>query len=165
MSEQSLVSLNYSDYIVENKPRFKGYKPSGGGNYQARGSQDLGKTMWLVLMAKYLVTKGGYSALDGIGNLHLTGEWANGFTTLKGENLHQYLWDMTHKPYRHKWVIIDEIDSEFPARFFSSREQTEIALRMWHNFKLRNYFLYSSHLGRGSDLIWDLATNFEVLPH
>ena len=45
---------------------------------------------------------------------------------------------MTHKPYRNVWVVIDEIDSEFPARFFTDKEQTEIALRMWHASKLGN---------------------------
>lgn len=135
-----------------------------GGNISARGSQDKGKTLLLVHIYRYLVLSGLYRPEDGVGNLEIKGPLGYGFTTLKGENLKDWLWECTHKPYRNKFVIIDEIDSEFPARWHYDKDQTEIALRMWHNRKLGNYNCWSSHLGRGSDLIFDLAANFAVIP-
>lgn len=143
------------------------HSKSGGGNYHFRGSQDKGKTLMMVHFYRLLISLYGYLPSEAVGNLTITGGIGieKGYQVLKGEKLHQYLWDLTHKPLRHKIVFIDEIDSEFPARFFQSREQTEIALRMWHSKKLHNYILFSSHLGRGSDLIFDLSANFEIIPH
>lgn len=138
-------------------------KKAGGANIHFKGTQDKGKTMLMIMFYRYLIKQCGYSPKDGVGNLSLS-KYGDGFQTLKGDDLHQYLWDLTHKPYRDKIVMIDEIDSEFPARFHQDRDQTEIALRMWHNRKLRNYIMFTSHLGRGADLIFDLATNFVIFP-
>lgn len=140
------------------------YQPSGGGTYHARGSEGAGKTLWIMHLYRYLIDKCGYSPSEAVGNLTVKGKYGQGFQTLKGEDLHEYLWKLTHEPYTHKIVIIDEIDSEFPARFFASKEQTEIALRMWHVQKLHNYVLMTSHLGKGSDLIFYLSTQFLVIP-
>lgn len=140
------------------------YQESGGGNVLAKGSQDMGKTLLLVHTCRELVKNWGYTTEEIVGNVTLYGE-LSGSLTLKGEQLRDYLWRVIHVPYRHKIIIIDEIDTEFPARFFTDREQTEIATRLWHNKKLRNWFLYSEHLGRGTDVIFDLAANFELIPH
>lgn len=140
------------------------YQPSGGGNFHARGTENSGKSCLIAHIYRYLIDKGEYSPFEGTGNLTFKGKYGVGYTVRKGEILHQYLWDLTHIPLRHKIVIIDEIDSEFPARLFSSRRQTKIALRMWHTAKLHNYILYSSHLGRSTDLIWDLATHYALYP-
>ena len=92
------------------------------------------------------------------------GKYSIGYQTLKGDNLRQYLWDLTHIPYQHKIVIIDEADSEFPARLFTDKEQTEIALRLWHTAKLHNYIFLSSHLGNSTDVIIHLASHFYIFP-
>ena len=140
------------------------YQPSGGGTFHARGTENTGKSLWIAHFYRHLIDKCGYSPFEATGNMTFKGVYGIGYTVRKGEVLHQYLWDLTHIPLRHKIVIIDEIDSEFPARFFPSREQTQIALRMWHTAKLHNYILYASHLGHGADLIFDLATHFEIIP-
>jgi len=92
------------------------------------------------------------------------GKYSIGYRVLKGDDLRQYLWDLTHVPYTNKIVIIDEADSEFPARSFSEKEQTEIALRLWHTAKLHNYVFMSSHLGNSTDIIMHLASHFYVFP-
>jgi hypothetical protein len=166
------------DTNISNKINRALLKESGGANIHFRGYQDMGKTMCMVRFYQHLVDAWGYSPNESVGNLHIGSELTNtnpslhyggkygtGYQALKGDDLRQYLWDMTHKPYRHRIVMIDEIDSEFPARMFQSREQTEIMLRLWHNKKLRNFIMYTSHLGEGTDLILRLATNFEILPH
>lgn len=93
------------------------------------------------------------------------GKYAQGYQVVKSDNLRQYLWDLTHKPYTNKIVIIDECDSEFPARMFSDKEQTEIALRLWHTAKLHNYIFLSSHLGNSVDIIMHLATHYYMFPN
>lgn len=140
------------------------YQPSSGGVYHARGSEGKGKTLWIAHFYRYLIDSGLFTPKDATGNISFKGKYSVGYTVRKGEKLHQYLWDMTHKPYTHKIVIIDEIDSEFPARFFASREQTEIALRMWHVQKLDNFVLMSSHLGNSTDLIYHLASHYLIYP-
>ena len=141
------------------------YQPSSGGVYHARGAESQGKTLWIAHYYRYLIDKGLYTPYEAVGNMTFKGKYADGFETLKGENLRQYLWDLTHMPYKHKIVIIDECDSEFPARLFSDKEQTEIALRLWHTAKLGNYVFLSSHLGNSTDVIMHLASHFYVFPH
>lgn len=142
-----------------------GYQPSFGGVYHARGAENQGKTLWIAHYYRYLIDKGFYSPDDAVGNMTFKGKYAQGYQVLKGDDLRQYLWDLTHKPYKNKIVIIDECDSEFPARMFVEKEQTEIALRLWHTAKLHNHILLSSHLGNSTDLIIHLASHFYVFPH
>ena len=141
-----------------------GYQPSGGGVYHARGAESTGKTLWIAHFYRYLINRGKYTPFDAVGNITFKGKYSIGYETIKGDDLRQYLWDLTHKPYRNKIVIIDEADSEFPARLFTDREQMEIALRLWHTAKLHNYVLISSHLGNSVDLIMHLASHFYVFP-
>ena len=140
------------------------YQPSGGGVYHARGAESTGKTLWIAHKYRYLIDRGCYTPCDAVGNITFKGKYAQGYTVLKGDNLRQYLWDLTHVPYTHKIVIIDEADSEFPARLFSDKEQTEIALRLWHTAKLHNYVFLTSHLGNSTDLIIHLASHFYIFP-
>jgi hypothetical protein len=83
---------------------------------------------------------------------------------LRGEALYQHLRDLYEKPLRHTITIISEIDLEFPARFFGTKEQTIIALGMWQMLKFDNYVLYDSHTGNSTDLIFHLASHYIVLP-
>lgn len=143
---------------------FDGYQPSKGGVYHARGVESVGKTLYIADTYRYLIDNHVFSPYDAVGNMTFKGKYAIGYQVLKGEDLRQYLWDLTHKPYRDKIVIIDEIDSEFPARFFTDKEQTEVALRMWHTAKLGNYIFLSSHLGNSTDIIFHLATHYFIYP-
>ena len=140
------------------------YQPSKGGVYHARGAESMGKTLWIAHKYRYLIDKGLYLPSEAVGNITFKGKYSLGYQTLKGDDLRQYLWDLTHIPYEHKIVIIDEADSEFPARLFNDKEQTEIALRLWHTAKMHNYILMTSHIGNSVDIIMHLASHFYVFP-
>ena len=140
------------------------YQPSGGGVFHARGAESTGKTLWIAHYYRYLIDNGFYTPYDAVGNITFKGKYSIGYEVVKGDRLRQYLWDLTHVPFRNKIVIIDEADSEFPARFFSNKEQTEIALRLWHTAKLHNHILMSSHLGNSTDVIMHLASHYYVFP-
>ena len=142
------------------------YQPSGGGVYHCRGAEDACKTLWIAKRYKYLIDSGQYSPEAAFGNMTFKGKYGWGYTVLKGEKLHEELHRITNplNPAKHKIAIIDEIDTEFPARFFAGREQTEIALRMWHIRKLHTNILMSSHIGNSTDLIFHLASHFTILP-
>lgn len=159
VTEQDLIELGLTPGEIDSS-----YQPSGGGVYHARGAESQGKTLWIAHKYRYLIDSGLYSPSDAYGNLTLKGKYGYGYTTLKGDDLREFLWDMTHKPYRGKIAIIDEADSEFPARSFSEKEQTEIALRLWHTAKLHNYVLMTSHLGNSTDIIMHLASHFYIFP-
>ena len=141
------------------------YQPSSGGVYHARGAESMGKTLWIAHFYRGLIDSGMFTPFDAVGNLTFKGKYGVGFETLKGDRLREYLWDLTHKPYRHKIVIIDEADSEFPARDFTDKEQTEISLRLWHTAKLDNYVLITSHKGNSTDIIMFLATHYFIYPN
>ena len=124
----------------------------------------MGKTLWIAHKYRYLIDKKIYDTSDAVGNMSFKGKYAENYQVLKGDDLRQYLWDLTHVPYKNKIVIIDEADSEFPARLFSDREQTEIALRLWHTAKLHNHIFLSSHIGNSVDVIMHLASHYYVFP-
>lgn len=165
--------INPLDYVTQEQIEQLGlsledlttsYQPSSGGVYHARGAESRGKTLWIVHLYRYLIDSGRFTPFDAVGNLSFKGKYGIGYQVLKGDDLRQYLWDLTHKPYKNKIVFIDEIDSEFPARFFMDREQTEIATRLWHTAKLGNTILMTSHIGNSADVIFHLATHYYIYP-
>ena len=167
------MSTNPLDYITQKDIKELGlspdeliasHQPSGGGVFHARGAESMGKTLWIAHYYRHLIDKGFYSPTEAVGNITFKGKYSIGYTVLKGEDLRQYLWDLTHRPYIHKIVVIDEADSEFPARLFTDKEQTEIALRLWHTAKLHNYVLMTSHLGNSTDVIMHLASHYYIFP-
>lgn len=155
-----IEKLGLTQYDLENA-----YQPSIGGVYHARGGENKGKTLWVAHRIRYLLDNGFIYSENGVGNLSFKGKYGIGYQVLKGDNLREYLWDMTHKPYKNVWVVIDEIDSEFPARWFTDKEQTEIALRLWHTSKLGNRVFMTSHIGNSADLIFHLATHYYIYPN
>lgn len=159
VTEKDIIELGLSpDEVAES------YNPSGGGVFHARGIESTGKTLLIVHYYRHLIDSGIYTPYDAVGNITIKGKYGIGYTVLKGDDLRQYLWDLTHKPYEHKIVIIDEADSEFPARLFTDREQTEVSLRLWHTAKLHNYIFLSSHIGNSTDVIMHLATHYYLYP-
>ena len=142
----------------------KVYQPSNGHVTHCRGVEGTSKTLWVAKRVKYLIDTGRYSSYDLSGNLTFKGKYGEGSQVLKGENLLQYLWEVTHKPVRNKIIVIDEADSEFPARAFTNKVQTEISLRLWHTSKLGNSVFLTSHLGNSTDVIMDLASHYKILP-
>lgn len=140
------------------------YQPSSGGVYHARGAEGKGKTLLLAHIYRQLIDSGLFLPSDAIGNLTFKGKYGNGFTTLKGQDLFDYLLWFSRTLPRHKIVIVTEIDREFPARFFAIREQTEIALAMWEIQKIGSYFLMDSHIGNSTDLIFHLGSHYLLYP-
>lgn len=145
------------------------YQPSKGAVYHVKGGEGLGKTCWIAGMYRYYIDIEYYTPYDATGNLTFKGKYGKGFTVRKGDALREYLWNMTHVPYTHKIVVISEIDSEFPARESTDKEQSEIARRMWHVQKLDNIIMYDSHIDteddRGStDVTFHKASHFDVYP-
>src|SRR3989304_30211 len=133
------------------------YQPSSGHVYHARGAEGTGKDLWIARRIKYLIDTHRYSTNDITGNLTFKGKYGYGATVLKGEDLFQFLWDFVHKQMEHKIVVISEIDTEFPARFFPDKDQTEIALGMWHISKFGSMVFMNSHIGNSTDIIFSLA--------
>lgn len=141
------------------------YQPSRGGVYHLRGGEGRGKTLLGSHFYRNWVNKGIVKPERSYGNLTFKGKYGKGFTTLKGQAFHEFLWKLTHdETMRDLFIFIDEIDSEFPARSFSQKEQTEIATRMWHTNKLGNRVIMTSHKGKSADLIFHLASHFVILP-
>jgi len=159
VSQQDIAELGLSQEEIDTA-----YQPSSGGVYHARGAEGTGKTLWLAHFYRQLIDSGKFTPFDAVGNLTFKGKYGHGFTTLKGQDLFEYLLKFSRELPKHKIVIISEIDREFPARFFSSREQTEIALSMWEVQKIDSYFLIDSHLGNSTDLIFHLGSHYLVLP-
>lgn len=159
VTQQDIIDLGLTPNELDTA-----YQPSGGGVYHARGAESMGKSLWIAHFYRYLIDKKLYTPFEAVGNMSFKGKYSQGYTVYKGDSLRQYLWDLTHVPYTHKIVIIDECDSEFPARSFTEKEQTEIALRLWHTAKLHNYVLLSSHLGKSTDIIMHLASHFYIFP-
>lgn len=159
VTTQDLINLGLSLEDIADS-----YQPSGGGVYHARGPESVGKTLLIAHLYRVLIDSGKYTPCDAVGNLSFKGKYGQGFTTLKSDDLRQFLWDMTHKPYEHKIAVIDEGDSEFPARDFTDKDQTGIALRLWHIAKLHNYVFITSHVGNSTDIIMHLATHFGLYP-
>ena len=145
------------------------FQPSRGGVFHFKGGEGLGKTCLIAHFYKYLIDIGYYTPYDATGNITFKGKYGIGYTVRKGEKLRDYLWGLTHIPLTHKFVVISEIDSEFPTRAFSDRDQSEIALRMWHVQKLDNIICYDSHIeteeDRGStDVIFHKSAHYDIYP-
>lgn len=167
MTENPLDYVNHNDLIelgLSHDEIAEAHQSSAGGVFHARGAESQGKTLLMAHYYKYLIDKGYFTPDDAVGNLTFKGKYGYGYTTLKGDNLRTYLWDLIHKPYKNKIVFIDEADSEFPARLFTDKEQTEIALRLWHTAKLNNYIFLTSHLGNSVDVIMHLASHYYFYP-
>lgn len=140
------------------------YQPSSGGVYHARGAEGVGKTLLIAHIYRLLIDSGKFTPFDAVGNLTFKGKYGKGFTTLKGQELFDYLLDFSDKLPKHRIIIVSEIDREFPARFFTSKDQTKIALSMWEIQKIDSYFLTDSHLGNSTDLIIHLGSHYMLYP-
>jgi len=159
VSKKEVEELGLSPDEINNA-----YQPSQGGVYHCRGEEGTGKTLWIAHFVRDKIDSGEFSPSDCYGNITLKGKYSYGYHMLRGDELYQHLKDLYEKPLRHTITIISEIDLEFPARFFGTKEQTIIALGMWQMLKFDNYVLYDSHTGNSTDLIFHLASHYIVLP-
>jgi len=145
------------------------WESSGGGNIEIAGHIHQGKTVLMAHLDRLIKEYYGY--INSVGNLTLHGELGKNHTILKGDNLRNWLLECTHIPYRNMLVNIDEIDSLAPARSSSNAWQTELAIRLWHSEKLRNWVIYTDHrlppeeeFEHSTDLIIQKAANFVLWP-
>lgn len=145
------------------------FEESGGGNIEIAGHIHQGKTVLMAHLDRLFKEYYGYE--KSVGNLTLYGELGKNHTILKGNDLRNWLLECTHIPYRNMLVNIDEIDSLAPARASNNSWQTEIAIRLWHSEKLRNWVLYTDHrlppeeeFDHSTDLIIQKAANFVLWP-
>lgn len=145
------------------------WENSGGGNIEIAGHIHQGKTALMAHLDRMLKEYYGYT--HSVGNLSLSGQLGQNHTVLKGDDLRNWLLECTHVPYRNMLVNIDEIDSLAPARGSSNAWQTELAVRLWHSEKLRNWVIYTDHrlppeeeFEHSTDLIIQKAANFVLWP-
>jgi len=123
--------------------------------------QGEGKTLSMVALASMLVQHHGYGWSDCIGNVAVD---RVGYKALNNNNLRQYIAQMVDREFRHKIILIDEVDRVFPARFFADKEQTETLIGFWQDEKLFNYILYTAHPGISTDKIIRDSTQMICIP-
>jgi hypothetical protein len=129
-----------------------------------KGRQDCGKTAAMVGTTIELLHKHGYSHNDVVSNVYLKGKEFSGYTLLDNKELKKYVHDMCKEGYKHHIILIDEIDSVFPHRFWQQKGQTDALLGLWQDVKLFNWVLYTAHLGLGVDKLIRECTQICVLP-
>ena len=126
-----------------------------------KARQGRGKTASMVATLLDLIGRWGFSASEAVGNVSVN---LDGFTKLNNKLLREYVAEMCHKGFKHKIILIDEIDRVFPARFWQQKEQTETLLGLWQDEKLFNWILYTAHLGKAIDKIIRDCTQIVVIP-
>jgi hypothetical protein len=130
-------------------------------NVGFKGRQDTGKTLTMVATLQELCLRHGYSPSEAVGNVGVN---LDGFVKLNNDGLREYVKRTCSEGLRHKIILIDEIDSVFPARFWSDKAQTETLLGLWQDVKLFNWVLYTAHLGKAIDKIIRDCTQIVVIP-
>lgn len=126
-----------------------------------KAAQDQGKTSLMVSIMLYLVKHGGYLASECFGNLVVR---IPGYNALSSDALVAYLGEMVEKKYRHKIILLDEVDRIFSHRFWNDRKQTESLLGLWQDMKLFNTILWTAHLGNAVDVLLRETTQIELIP-
>lgn len=130
-------------------------------NVGFKGRQDTGKTLTMVATLLELCRFHGYKYSEAVGNVGVN---MPGFTKLNSQQLREYVKRTCSEGLKHRIILIDEIDSVFPARFWSDKEQTEALLGLWQDVKLFNWVLYTAHLGKAIDKIIRDCTQVVVIP-
>lgn len=125
------------------------------------GSADIGKTCAMVATALELVNFLGYKGEE----VH-----ANFWVDIKGAHqydnagMRQFIRDLFKYEYRHKIVMVDEIDAMYPSRAFADKLQIDEVLKLNQMTKTENWFMFTRHLGSAIDKIIRDCTNVSVSP-
>jgi hypothetical protein len=130
-----------------------------------KGKQRKGKTTVLVGTALWYVLNAGYDVSEIYSNIrlfHPNGEELKTYHFLTISQMRLFVREMVEKGYRHKIIIIDEIDRVFPHRFWNKFGQTEALLGLWQDEKLFNIILGTTHIGKGTDLLIRESMQIEV---
>jgi len=80
------------------------------------------------------------------------------------KEMREFLKIMVEQEQKNKVVFIDEIDAIAPGRLYSKEEQLDMLLGLWHDEKLDNTIIYTTHKGKGADKIIRDATSVLLLP-
>lgn len=123
-------------------------------------SADTGKTASMVATMLELLRLG-YSGDEVHANLWLDIE---GYHYHDNASMRKFIRELLSSGIRHKIIMVDEIDSLYPSRFFKDKLQTEEILRLNQMTKTENWFLFTRHLGSSIDKIIRDCTNISVTP-
>lgn len=123
-----------------------------------------GKTISMIATAIEYVVNGGYTWSECIGNVSLRVK-DDGYTYMDNSEIRRYVSDMYKNNVRHKILLLDEIDSVFPARFFKNDDQTGALVGLWQDEKAFHKILYTTHLGKSTDKIIRDSTQILIIPN
>lgn len=111
--------------------------------------QDKGKTLLMVMMAIDLYDNYGFVEVHSTVDI----KGINGINVYTKEEMRDYVGKMVRDKLRRQLVLIDEINSVFPARLWKREEQTETLLGLWQDYKMCNQVIYTTHIGVTVDKI------------
>lgn len=126
-----------------------------------KAAQDKGKTSLMVLTCLELVALHGYWGDECYGNLVVR---IPGFNAKSSAELVETMKVMVKERWRHKVLLLDEVDRVFPHRFWQDKEQTRALLGLWQDVKLFNWVLWTAHLGGAVDILLRECTQTVVIP-
>ncbi len=124
--------------------------------------QGKGKSLGAVILMLDLVFFHGYDFSDVHSNIALKLPDVHNYNNA---DLREFIKKTAKEGLRHQIILIDEVDSVFPHRFFTSNEQTETLLGFWQDEKLFNWIFYTNHLTLGCDIIIRKSTQISVIPN
>lgn len=113
--------------------------------------QDTGKTLLMVMCAIDLVANEGFRQSDVTTSVEI--KCLPDARVVSIGEMREFCRYMVERNLRRQLVVIDEINSIFPARLWSDKEQTENLLGLWQDFKMGNQIFYTTHIGVSVDKI------------
>lgn len=125
------------------------------------GKQGCGKSS-LVASLVFNFLRRGYEERDLIANCMFP--LFGGYRKVDNKGMIRFLREFVEKGERNKIIVCEEIDKVFAARLWSGKEQTETATNIWHMRKMGNQFIYTSHLGKVTDVIVRNEVNICYMP-
>lgn len=124
-------------------------------------SADKGKTLGMVATALHLHYNEGYQGADMHGNFELR---LPGYNRHDNAGIRDVMRRFVQNREHHKIIMVDEVDTVFPARFFGKTEQTQTLLGLWQYTKMDSWWLGTTHLGNSTDSIIDATVQISCVP-
>lgn len=126
-----------------------------------KAAQDMGKTSLMVMTCLDLIAFHGYDAHEAFGNVLVR---VDGFNAMSSASLVETMKQMVRDKWRHKIILLDEVDRVFPHRFWQDKQQTQALLGLWQDVKLFNFVMWTAHLGGAVDVLLRECTQSIVMP-
>lgn len=123
--------------------------------------QDQGKTLSAVATVVELILHHGYDPEECYGNVAIN---LKGFHYLSSQGMRDLLGRMVREKWRHKVLVIDEINRVYPARFWKDADRTMELLTIWQDEKMFHWIVYTCHVGNSVDLLVRDATQVIAVP-